>query len=128
MRSFFVQIFLSFWISTLITFVLAAVIFPSRFHPSYDASRIALDTALIQLGKLEIARGDSGCGDSANRTFFVLNEQDQAACGGSLPAPAVNLVADVRKNKRTEYVTAGSKSITALPFAISAKPYVAVLI
>ena len=57
MRSFFVQIFLSFWISGILTFFLTAVIFPNPAHPSPDTMQVALGSSLAQLARSEIKRG-----------------------------------------------------------------------
>ncbi|HLH04123.1 MAG TPA: ATP-binding protein [Bryobacteraceae bacterium] len=128
MRSFFVQLFLSFWISTLITFVLAAMIFPSRFHGSYEANVIALETSLVELGRLQVFAGNVACRGPQDATLIVLDEHQRPVCQGSLPKPAQQLAADAQQRQQAEYVTSGRRSITAQPFRANGKTYIAVLI
>jgi two-component system sensor histidine kinase CpxA len=126
-RSFFVQIFLSFWISGVITFFLAAIIFPNPAHPSPDTMQAALRLSLAQLAQAGIHRGPEGCKDRQTATFFVLDEQEHDNCGQVPPPPMLELVARVRKANEQQYLVAGSEAFLAQPVTIDGKTYIAAL-
>jgi two-component system sensor histidine kinase CpxA len=126
-RSFFVQIFLSFWVSGILTFVLTAVIFPNPAHPSPDTLQVALRSSVAQLARSEIHRGPSACKDRLAPEFFVLDNQAHETCGQIPPPQMLKLVAQVRSANRQEFSIVGSEAFLAQPVTIDEVTYVAAL-
>lgn len=108
MRSFFVQIFLSFWITILITFFLGAVVFPNPHHAPPDALQLALKSVTT-----ELARSHIGCGSDVSDKFFVVGGQGAEICGVRLPNGVAELAARVRRSGQQEFSDIGSKWATA---------------
>ncbi len=128
MRSFFVQIFLSFWVTILLTFVLTAVIFPSSAHAPPDTLQFALGASLEQLAHSDIERGPIACERSSKATLFILDAQGRDECGQTPPKPALDLARLVGRSNRQRFSAVGSESFTAQPVKVGGISYVAVLV
>lgn len=103
MRSFFVQIFLSFWISTICIFVAANIAFPSGdvFRPDNLVNSLARFVTLVT--KLEVKKTPAeACQDSRQISLLLLDERQHDICGNFVPSDLAQLASRVRLSDRTE--------------------------
>jgi len=128
-RSFFVQIFLAFWVSTLATFVVTAVIFPQSGHPSPDNLRTALDISIRRLASFEMSGRPAACDQQGGDSFFVLDEHGTDVCGRTAPDAVLQFAARARGRAQREYGRVHSLWAVAQPLpAQNGKTCVAVLL
>jgi two-component system sensor histidine kinase CpxA len=94
MRNFFVQIFLSFWISTLAIFIAATTIFPNKNYAFPENLSEALDASLQNAFQLWLKQPDtSWCKQGAGVDHvLVFDAQGRDGCGTKLAAPALALL------------------------------------
>ena len=115
MRSFFVQIFLSFWISSLAIFMAAMVFFP-RPEYSYESLMNALQVSVDQLARLEIEQGSThDCDNLRPALLLILNERGEEICGKAAPVDIEPLVARVRALSKRQFARVGSFWAVAQP-------------
>ena len=83
MRSFFVQIFLSFWIVTILIFVVATFTNPRVREPAGSVSEAlsSATTAAAQVLEAEYEQGGCKGLGGASREFILLNASGEALCG-----------------------------------------------
>lgn len=123
MRSFFVQIFLAFWCSSIAIFIAAAVLFPSSEHPDYGNLNIAFHGLLTKMAALE----SSGvCGVSADTTFYAIGSAGKDICGKPLPAEVSSLVNHARSLHRAQYGKVDGHWAAAQPVGVNGKHFMAV--
>lgn len=99
MRSFFVQLLLSFWISTLGTFVAATVIFPRADYAYRENTVSALEHSVLDLAQMKLlAAADNHCRvlEQSRTDILVVDEHEADICGASVPADAARLASDAR--------------------------------
>lgn len=105
MRSFFVQIFLSFWVSTIAIFVAANLAFPRGDFFRPDNLLSALESFMRQVTQLQIERSPAqNCEDLRPVSLFVFDHQGEEICGKSALPEVKQLAARAR--------SAGTRQIT----------------
>ena len=87
MRSFFVQIFLSFWIATILIYVVAMRTFPRDRESSGGVSEALASSTGAAAHVLVAEYEHGGCKGlgGASREFILLNSSGDALCGPNLP-------------------------------------------
>lgn len=109
MRSFFVQIFLSFWVSSLAIFVAAALLFPSPEHPDYGNLQIAFRGLLQRQVALQVAgRPTSPCSDTNEYKLYVIDARGTDLCGRTPDQKVVALATRVQLTGKSQYAKLGS--------------------
>jgi two-component system sensor histidine kinase CpxA len=101
MRSFFVQIFLAFWASTIAIFVAANLAFPRGdfFRPDNLINSLDLFVGEVARLQLEKAPADA-CRDMRQTSMFVFEPSGQELCGKAV-LPAVARVAERARSINT---------------------------
>jgi two-component system, OmpR family, sensor histidine kinase CpxA len=129
MRSFFVQIFIYFWVTLLLTFVLSALIFPNPEHPGPETMRAALEASISQRVRFETVIGKDGCVQHSREPFFVFEgQQSKELCGRTPPAWVVQLAARALKEQHQRFLETDRTWAVAQPVAVADRPLVGVLL
>lgn len=128
MRSFFVQIFLSFWITILLMFVVGQMVFPNPDHAPPDALQIALGVSVKELARSAMQHGPPSCEASATPAFFILDPGARDRCGQTVPKPALDLARLVHQTNHQKFSAVGSQFFAAEPLTLEGTRYVAILV
>lgn len=107
MRSFFLQIFLSFWLVTVGIFIAATVFAPREDPGAPDQIRYALDLTVEKLAQSTLeayrTRGCAGITDLSPQ-ITIARGSGEPVCGGPLEDSATELLADVRQRNRALFL------------------------
>src|SRR5579875_964867 len=115
MRSFFVQIFLAFWVSTLAIFVAATVIFP-RASYAYPENLInALRVSMQQLAQLQLNDRTGTCTVTGAAPLLVLDSEGRDVCGKAVATYMRQLADRARFSQHRESEKNGSLWVVAEP-------------
>jgi two-component system, OmpR family, sensor histidine kinase CpxA len=130
MRSFFVQIFLSFWISTVAIFVAATVLFPRHDHADWKNGTSALQVTMNDLARAKIrASADGHCGaNEFEQHLMVVNAANQEICGHALTPELRALISSVRSENEHRFSRVGDFWAAGEPMRDMPSGYVAVLL
>lgn len=130
MRSFFVQIFLSFWASTIAIFIAAVVFFPRNDFawPENLITALRLSTEQMARSKLDASQ-TGGCKNLGSGSILVLDAGGREVCGTRIPGEQIQQLARrARATGHNESGRAGSLWVFALPFSERNSQYVGVLL
>lgn len=128
MRSFFVQIFLSFWISTICIFVATTIAFPGAdvFRPDNLFDSLAQFARLVT--KLETTKTPAqACQDTRQISLLLLDVHQREICGHAISSDLVQLASRARSTGRTQVKAISRSWALAEPIAQANGAVVAVL-
>ncbi|HTJ29938.1 MAG TPA: ATP-binding protein [Acidobacteriaceae bacterium] len=119
MRSFFLQIFLSFWLGTVGTFIVAISFAPRNDPGSPEQLRLALATTVTKLAQPSLedyqARGCAGIAWLSPQ-ISLANGAGEPLCGPPLSDKVVALLADARQSNRALFQRDGDRMMQVSPF------------
>jgi two-component system sensor histidine kinase CpxA len=114
LRTFFLQLFLSFWIGTIGIFIGATVFFPGRDPGSAESSRATMSDSARRLATYAVeGMREHGCaGMSPLETgWTVVGPEGQARCGGQLSGEEQEIVASVRERGDVASLDGGGRYV-----------------
>lgn len=127
MRSFFVQIFLSFWVSSVAIFASSTLISPRTNYAFFENLLYAFRSSLTQLAQRRVEHGAAGeC--VQDKSLFVLDGAGREVCGASVPAQISQLVSENRNTAKAKYSRIDSSWATVERVSIDGRQFVAVLV
>lgn len=116
MRSFFIQIFLSFWISSIAIFIAATVIFPRKDFAFPENLTAALDAALDEMAPLQFEHLKSaGCAGEKRGSVLILDASGRNFCGDTVSQGAAALAARAHASGKRQWAKIGSDWAVAKP-------------
>lgn len=120
MRSFFLQIFLSFWLGTVGTFIVATIFAPRNDPGTPEQLRSALAMTVSKLAQPSLEDYQSrGCAGIAwlLPQISLADSAGQPLCSGPFDTKVTELLADARSSNRTLFLRDGSSMMQVSPFA-----------
>lgn len=108
MRSFFVQIYLAFWVTTVAIFITVSIAFPSGplFRP--DVLLGALDSVMSEAAKLQAAQNTAQiCAGSHQTALLLFGSDGREVCGKAAPPGVGQLALKVIRSGKRELTTVG---------------------
>lgn len=131
MRSFFIQIFLSFWVSTLAIFVAATVLFPRGDYAYRENALGALDTSVQDLARHRLTAAETNhCRDASYESHvLVVNGNGSEVCGQPIPAGLQAILSRVKAAGTRQFGKVGDLWAAAEPVRqAGSETYIAALL
>jgi two-component system sensor histidine kinase CpxA len=120
MRSFFLQIFLSFWLGTMGTFIVATVFAPRSDPGTPEQLRSALAMSVSKLAQPSLedyqARGCAGIAWLSPQ-ISLADSAGKPLCAGPFDAKVKGLLADSQRSNQTLFLRDGSAMVQVSPFS-----------
>lgn len=116
MRSFFVQIYLAFWVTSVGIFIAFSIAFPSGPLFRSDVLLGALDSLMTQAAKLQAGQNAArSCAASPETSLLIFGSDGRELCGKAIPPGVAQLVNDVFKTGQRELTRADHSWALAEP-------------